>query len=266
MIGSGFIPVLLATILAQAEAAPAEAPPRAPPAADPGPAEPAPPEAPPPAPPAAASTPAATPHPSPEKPLPAPPNTAAVLAGFAYRPGASLQPTAGFSIGGSFQRRYGTLASVLDAGWAFDFFFDRFSTAADATVIDAGGIARTVPSTRTISDTSFAALQTLGTHAAAWRLWLGAGGGFSIGFLSGPDGATGTTTGATGSNTANAYQPFARAAAGAEIAVSDMSAVGLRAGYTFMLTTSGPTNATGERSQLVGDLLDIQVGLFYRFR
>ena len=183
-----------------------------------------------------------------------------MLAGFAYRPGASLDPTAGFSIGGSFHRRYGALASVLEVGWAFDFFFDRFSTTADTTVVYPGGITRTFFSTRTISDSTFAALQTLGTHAGPCRLWLGAGGGFSIGFLSGPDPSTGATT------TANAYQPFARAAAGAELAVSDTSAVGLRAGYTFMLTTSGPTTATGETSQLVGDLLDIQVGRFYRFR
>jgi hypothetical protein len=263
MLSPGIISVLLATTLAQAEPAPAEtrpagAAPPAIPAPPTGPAEPAPVEPPSPSEPAGAPPPA-TPPPSEPSPSAAPPNTAALLAGFAYRPSASLEPTVGFSLGGSFQRRYGTLASVLEVGWAFDFFFDRFSTAADATVVDAAGIARTVASTRTITDSSFAAMQTLGTHAGAWRLWLGAGGGLSIGFLSGPDGTTASAT-------ANAYQPFARAAAAAELAISDSSAVGLRAGYTFMLTTSGPASATGETSQLVGDLLDIQVGLFYRFR
>ena len=270
----------LAALLAQAGAAdpgPGPAPPApalavpAPPAAKPGgPAEPAPPEtsgpaeqAPPesgtpgsPEPPPVPATPT-QPDIEPETP---PRNTVALLGGVSYRlTSTALSPSVGFTIGGAYQRRYATVASAVELGWTFEFAFDRFSTGVIGSAPDANGVEQSYAATRTITSTSFAALQTLAVHQDRFRLWMGAGAGLSIGFFSSPELALRP-------GSANAYQPLARAVAGADVEINSQTSVGLRAGYSFMLTSSSLKPDSGPSIAFMGDLLDIQAGLFYRFR
>jgi hypothetical protein len=260
--------LVLACVLAQAEPAPIEPPPPAPAAPAGSALAPATPAPPPPGPQSSPATAAPSPSPSPSSSpsasptppsdsLPPPPNTASLLAGAAYRVGTVLAPTLGFSFGGSFNRRYTTLAAQLALGWQVEFLFDRFSTSVNGVATDAGGQVIAVPGTRTTTSTSFAALQTVGAQAGLAHFWLGVGGGLSIGFLTTPE--TGLQSSAT------AYQPFARAVAGAELALDAQTAVGLRVGYAKMLTSPAVTSTSG-RWDLIGDLLDIHAGLFYRFR
>ncbi len=253
---------------------PARAPPsRRPPPHRPkptGPAEPAPPEttgqaepapsddgpsgaAPPPAP-APSSSP---PDLGPETP---PRNTVALLGGVSYRlTSTALSPSVGFTIGGAYQRRYATIASAVELGVMVEFAFDRFSTGVIGSAADANGVEQSYAATRTITSTSFAALQTLAVHQDRFRLWLGAGAGLSIGFVSSPE-----LDLRPGS--ASAYQPLARGAAGADVEINSQASVGLRAGYSFMLTSSALHTDNGPSVAFMGDLLDIQAGLFYRFR
>jgi hypothetical protein len=265
----------LAALLAQAAADPGPAgppPAQAPTAAAPrpsGPAEPAPPEtsgpaeqAPPD--PGASGTPQApvptTPAPPDIGPETPPRNTVALLGGVAYRlTSTALGPSVGFTIGGAYQRRYATIAGAVELGWAVEFAFDRFSTGVIGSAPDANGVEQTYAATRTITSTSFAALHTLAVHQDRFRLWLGAGAGLSVGFFSSPELELRP-------GSANAYQPLARAAAGADLGINNQTSVGLRAGYSFMLTSSSLKPDNGPSIAFMGDLLDIQAGLFYRFR
>ena len=272
-------PVLLAlaTLLAQADPGPA-APPPAPAVAAPSPpgpaaprptgaAEPAPAETagPAEAPPSEAGPPGASPAPpsppidlGPETP---PRNIVALLGGVAYRlTSTALSPSAGFTIGGAYQRRYATLASsTVELGWAVEFAFDRFATGVIGSAPDVNGVEQSYAATRTITSTSFAALQTLAAHQDRFRFWVGAGAGLSIGFLSSPERDLRP-------GSASAYQPLARGAAGADLEINSQASVGLRAGYSFMLTSSALHTDSGPTVAFMGDLLDIQAGLFYRFR
>jgi hypothetical protein len=274
---TGPVLLALATLLAQAGADPGPAP-AAPPTSAPapaapkptGPAEPAPSETAGPAEPApsepgpsGAAAPASPPPPSspidlgPETP---PRNIVALLGGVAYRlTSTALTPTVGFTIGGAYQRRYATLASTIELGWALEFAFDRFATGVIGSAPDANGVEQTYAATRTITSTSFAALHTLAVHQDRFRFWVGAGAGVSIGFLSSPELELRP-------GSASAYQPLARGAAGADLEINSQASVGLRAGYSFMLTSSALHTSSGPTFAFMGDLLDIQAGLFYRFR
>jgi hypothetical protein len=66
--------------------------------------------------------------------------------------------------------------------------------------------------------------------------------------------------------TASARQLFARVVGGADIPISPQVSLGFRAGYMSMLTSGSTTTLSFNPIQLFVDLLDIQVGLFYRFR
>ncbi len=258
-----------ATAPAAPPTAPAAPPPKTGPTTGPttGPAEPAPPETGPAEPAPAATNPAPSPSPSTpsswdedSSPRFQAANTVAVLGGVAYRlTSATLGPSAGFSIGGSYQRRYAMLNPVVELGLAVDFSFDRFATGVVGSAPDAAGVEQTYAATRTITATTFDAMQTLGVRADSFHAWLGAGAGLAVGFFSSPELALRP-------GTANAYQPFARAAVGADVAINRQTAVGLRAGYTFMLSSSSLVTSTSGSVAFLGDLLDIQAGLFYRFR
>ena len=49
-------------------------------------------------------------------------------------------------------------------------------------------------------------------------------------------------------------------------AINDQASLGFRAGYMSLLTTGAQTTGIANPVRLFVDLLDIQVGLFYRFR
>jgi hypothetical protein len=280
------IPALALSLLAlraQAEPAPPEeaAPPAAVPAPAPAPeparpveplsptgAAPAPTEEPAAAPaPTPASPPRTTTFGSPERPLPPPPpQTLTILAGFAYRvgdAGTAVGPAGGFSLGGSFEYRYARLAPAVDLGAALDFLFDQFSRGVLGSTPDGSGAEQTFAGTRTVTSTSFALMQTIGTRAGRLHAWGAVGGGLSIGYFSSPEVALRAEGGRSGSSTA--FLPMARAALGADIEIKDHFAIGLRAAYSHMLQSSDYTTSAGSTVHLFGDVLDIHAGLFYRF-
>src|SRR4051812_13734585 len=82
------------------------------------------------------------------------PNAFSVAARFAHRfdheGTSSSTPSAGFSVGATFERRYARLGGLVDLGAALNMFYDRFSTAGDLVN----------PQPRTVQETSFVAMET----------------------------------------------------------------------------------------------------------
>jgi len=213
-------------------------------------AEPAPPP-PAPAPPPAVAKPAA----------PVPANGVSVHARFAYRVGTegrSVGPAAGFSLGGMFERRYLASRHGFELGAAADFFYDRFSTAVVGSTADATGQETVFAGERTLSQTSFALLQTAGWRGADVRVFAAGGPGVTIGYFSSPevDLRPGTKT---------AAQPVVRAVVGLELALSAFTSVIVRADYTHAFTRPTFVTADGIKYSLFGDLLDAGAGLLVHF-
>jgi hypothetical protein len=170
--------------LAQAELAPAEEPP-------------------------APSAPMAPPlEASPRRPL----HSVAVHGRFAYRPNdsGSNVPRAGFSLGGTFERRYADLGNVFGLGVGLDFFFDRFSS--DGTHVSL------MPNA--LTQTSFVALQTVALDRLPVRPWVAAGAGVAV---------------------ESSVRPVARGAAGVELGLTRSTAIALRADLTHALSGAGST-------------------------
>ena len=260
-----FAAVLLASVLAQAEQAPAPAAPPAPAAgpaeAAPGPAEPAPGTA---APGASPGTTTPTPPPSAAQPAPppvvaqpepqVPANSVSVHVRYAYRVGAegdTVAPAAGMSLGGEFERRLKAFQSGFELGLAVDFFYDRFSKDVIATTSQGQMIA-----SQTLSQTSFAVMETTGWRYADMRLYAGVGAGFGIGFFASPNLSASSTT---------SWQPLARGVLGFDFAISKMMAAILRLDYNRSLNHESYTTAAGGTYPLFGDIFDAGIGLLLRF-
>jgi hypothetical protein len=214
-----------------------------------------------PPPPAAPPTPP-QPHPFLIQPAPAaPPNGLTVSARFAYRvgnEGKSIGPAAGFSLGGTFERRYFASRGGVELAGAIDFFYDRFSTGVVGSMMDSTGQETTFAADRALSQTSFALLQTAGWRAADVRVFVAAGAGVTIGYFSSPE-----VDFRPGSKTA--AQPIARGVAGVEVTLSGTTGVILRADYTHAFTRPAFTTITATSYSLFGDILDVGAGLLVRF-
>jgi hypothetical protein len=214
----------------------------------------------------------APPPPAPTPPLPqqpivtnpvpaAPPNGLTVSARFAYRvgdEGKSVGPQAGFSLGGTFERRYFASRGGIELAGAVDFFYDRFSTGVVGSTSDSTGQEMMFAADRTLSQTSFALLQTAGWRAAELRLFVAAGAGVTIGYFATPE-----VDLRPGSKTA--AQPIARGVAGVEVALSGTTGVIVRADYTHAFTRPTFTTSAATRYSLFGDILDVGAGLLVRF-
>jgi hypothetical protein len=258
--------VVMASWLAQAEAAPAE-PPGPPPAAAPLPATP--PfsvAAPPPTnPPLAPLTPPAPVPPEPvvaEDQAPAPANTFSVAGRLASRLGTTgtsgLGPATGFSLGANYERRYALVAQALELGVAVDLFYDRFSQGVEGSALQSPGAEQAYAAQRILTQTSFVLLQTAATRAGPVRIWAAGGGGLTIGYFSTPELALRPGSRST-------RQPVARGALGFDVLIGPRTSIGLRADFTHTLTRPTFTPDAGPTYSLFGDLLDVGVGLFYRF-
>jgi hypothetical protein len=191
----------------------------------------------------------------------APPNGLTVSARFAYRvgdEGKSIGPAAGFSLGGTFERRYFASRGGVELAGAVDFFYDRFSTGVVGSTTDATGLETTFDASRILSQTSFALLQTVGWRAAELRVFAAAGAGVTIGYFSSPE-----VDLRPGSKTA--AQPIARGVAGVEVALSGTTGVIVRADYTHAFTRPTFTTSVATRYSLFGDILDVGAGLLVRF-
>jgi len=253
---------LLVSLWAQAEQAPV------PPAAAPAPAAAAP--APSTAPAAGAPAPvAATPAPPPPAPgssaappvvatpEPAlPPNSVSVQVRYAYRVGSdgdSLAPSAGMSLGGEFERRLLGFESGFELGLAFDFFYDRFAKDVIGSAPGPTGQELTI-TTRALSQTSFALMETTAWRYADMRVFAAIGGGPTIGYFGSPDlGASRT-----------AAKLLVRGALGIDFAVTAKVAAILRIDYNRIFDHETFT-ASGNTYPLFGDIFDAGIGLLVRF-
>jgi hypothetical protein len=208
------------------------------------------------APPPPAPVPAA-PQPPAEPPAPLA-NRLRVSAAFAYRPddGGSIVTQAGFSVGGSFERRYLALAGGADLGVAIDGSFTRFATAGSPVIVP--GQALSYSATRTLTQTGFALLQTAGWQIGRVRPFVAVGGGVTIGYFSTPEDELRP-------GTASTTQPMARAVAGLDIAFSPTTALTIRTSYTHMFTDPKFISEAAGSFALFGSLLDVGVGMAARF-
>jgi len=237
LVAARLLAPVLASWLAQAEPAPA-APPE-PASTDPAPAE------------AAPVEPVAPPSPAAPAVLLEPPasrpSAVGVHARFAYRPedDGAVASRGGFSVGGTFERRYATVGARLGLGIGVEFFYDHFGYSGDTVTL----------MSHLLTQTSFVALQTLSTDVATARLWVGGGAGVTIAY------ASGAATNGVGT-TSTEVQPVARGAAGVDLPFARRGAVVVRVDYTHPLTR--PTFAGSSESPF-GDLIDVGVGYQYRF-
>ena len=263
---------LLASLLAQAEPAPPSGPAEpAPPASAPGPAEQAPPPAAPgpapvaPAPaapaPAATAPAAAPPPPLVAEPAPPPANSVSVHVRYAYRLGSdgdSVVPAAGFSLGGEFEHRLVGFRNGIEIGAATNFFYDRFSKDVVVSSVGSTGTLESSVGTRTLSQTSFALLETTGWRYADMRLFVGLGGGLSVGYFASPD---------MSSNSLTDLLLLARGVFGFDFAIAARTAAILRVDYshTFARSVYLATPMQSSLTPLFGDLFDAGIGLLVRF-
>ena len=277
-----FAAALLASLLAQAEQAPTPARPDAAPAtAAPAPAPaPAAPAASAPAPatsgaptpatsapvtpapqgPAAAAPPAPPPIVA-EPATPPPPNSASVYVRYAYRVGAAsdgIVPASGLSLGGEFARRLRAFESGIELGAAIDFFYDRFAKDVIATSIDPGsGSSEMTIVTRTLSQTTFALMETTGWRYADMRLFVGVGAGLTVGYFGSQEASSRGTTD---------LQPLARGVFGFDFAIAPQTAAILRVDYTHTFyRDSYFVGPTGDLHPMFGDLFDAGIGFLLRF-
>jgi hypothetical protein len=223
-----------------------------------------------PAPPEPAPAPAAAPTPAPSMPSaePAgrPPNALSIYGRFAYRvgdPGQTLGPAAGFSLGGSVERRYLALARGFELGGAIDFFYDRFAMDVTGSTLDQNGNTVPAPGTRTFTHTSFALLQTAALALDSIRPFAAVGAGVDIGYFSSPESDL-----RPGSQTA--VMPLVRGALGIEVPIGGGVAVAVRADYTHLYnrprygtTPAGP--GLGASLMFWGDLFDVGAGVVAHF-
>jgi len=268
-----FAAALLASLLVQAEQAPAPAAAPAAPAAGPaepapttGPAEPAPKAAAPgaapavPAPPSTSATPP-PPPPAAAEPPPAPPNTVSVFVRYAYRienGGTDLVPAAGFSLGGEFERRLLGFQNGFELGLATDFFYDRFARDVVSSAIGPTGAPESVVATRTLSQTSFALMETTGWRYGDMRLFVGIAGGLAVGYFN-----AAITTPASSSTTD--MQLLTRGVLGFDFAVAPRTSAILRVDYTHLFLNDATYDTPDGPQPLFGDIFNAGIGLLVRF-
>jgi len=178
---------------------------------------------------------------------------------YAYRVGSdgdSLVPAAGLSLGGEFERRLFGFKSGFEIGLGANFFYDRFSKEVVAPSTDP--MVQATVATRTLSQTTFALMETTAWRYADMRLFLGVGAGLTVGYFASPDMTANSTT---------ALQPIARGVFGFDFAIASRTAAILRVDYshTFDRSTFYTTATPGVTYPLFGDLFDAGIGLLVRF-
>ncbi len=231
--------LLLAGWLAQAEPAP-----------------PVPPAAPPPSP-AGLTAPVAPPPP----PLD---NALGVYAGLGHRvgdPASAVGPVNGVSVGGAYRRRYAGGQSGPELAAGLDFFYDQFQTGVTGSAMIAPGQEQSFAADRTLSETSFVAVQAFAWRAGRLRPFAELGFGATVAYFSSPE-----IMFRPGS--LESVQPLGRAAAGLEVTVYREVAIAARVAYahTFTRPTLTTDQASGKVTYaLLGDFVDFDLGAVIRF-
>jgi hypothetical protein len=168
----------------------------------------------------------------------------------------SLDPHWGFSISGRYERHL-LAARGVELGAAFDFSFQHFeaSAAGPATI---SPTSETVLDGNRLLETTFAVLPTVAHRWGRARPFAGAGVGIGIGFFSSQNLEPTPQSG-------HAVQPLARGGVGVDVAVSETSAVTLRADYTHTFTRPQLVTDAGHSYAVFGDLFNVGIGLLLRF-
>lgn len=218
--------VVLWLLLAQAEAAPAPPIPPPPPGA----------------------------QPSAAPVLPEDPRLLSAFLGGSFRLAASdlPGPSTGFSIGGAFEYRYRRLGAPegqpLLLGVGLSFFHDHFTQGVPEASSD-----------RVLTQTAFVLSQTAALPLAAGVTpWLSLGAGLTIGYFSTPETALQPGSIST-------HQPALAAGAGLDVTIHRDAGVRLRVHFMHTLLRPDFVTDNGGHLDLFGDLLDMDVGVFYRF-
>jgi hypothetical protein len=184
----------------------------------------------------------AEPAPVPEPPAQTPPppddnRTLSAFVGGSYlvaSGGAELGPSAGISFGGGFEYRYLRLAPpegpALLLGASLGFFYDRFNNLTSQQELDGY-----------LTQTGFVLCQTAAVPLSAVTPWIALGGGITVAYFSDP----GTS----------ARQPVLTGALGLDVALTQEAGLRIRLNLTRTFT----------HRDLFGDLIDGDVGVFYRF-
>jgi hypothetical protein len=206
------------------------------------------------------------------EPPPAPPNSVSVHVRYAYRvdnASSDPVPSSGFSLGGEFERRLLGFQNGFELGLATDFFYDRFARDVVANAVGPTGATEPIIATRTLSQTSFALMETTGWRYADMRLFAAIGAGLAIGYFGGP--STEPTTGNFTTGSTTDLQLLTRGVFGFDFAVAPRTAAILRVDYTHLFyndtsyATPGVPPFGAVVRPLFGDLFNAGIGLLVRF-
>ena len=184
----------------------------------------------------------------------------AVAPRVAYRlgeAGRAISPAAGYGVGGTYEWTYARASREVELALGLDFGTDRFATA-EQGVSTQSGVATSYGSTRLIIESTFVLTHTVAFPAGPVRPFLTVGAGIGFGDLD---------------SVAELYRPgtlhdrqlLGRVAAGIDVIVSRIWFATLRADYTAVRRTDPLRLSAGGELPVFGDLLDISVGLAYRF-
>jgi len=189
----------------------------------------------------------------------------AVSARFAYRLGSAAEetgPHAGFGFGGTYEYTYATAASRLELALGTDFSLDRFGSDEKGTLTE-GGVVTTYDATRVILQNTFLLVHTAAANLGPARPFVTVGAGLGVGNL---QTVSPTFTTMVGSSTSfHDLQFLARASAGVDVVVTRVWRASLRVDYTAVRLADGIPTVSGTTLPAFVDLLDVNLGLVYRF-
>ena len=184
----------------------------------------------------------------------------AVSPRFAYRLGAAgstISPAAGYGVGGTFEWTYARPAAEIELALGVDFSSDRFATG-ERGITTQSGTPAPYDSTRVIIESAFVLTHTVAFPVGPVRPFLTLGAGLGFGDLE---------------SVAQAYQPgslrdaqlLGRVSVGFDVVVSRIWFATLRADYTTVRRVDPLVTTGGLTLPVFGDLIDINLGLAYRF-
>jgi len=214
-------------------------------------------------------------EPAPPEPPPAglPPDFApratrhrvAVSPRFAYRLGAAAEEVGahvGFGVGGTYEYIYATAASRLELALGTDFSLDRFGSAEKGTLTE-GGVVTTYDATRVILENAFLLVHTAAANLGPARPFVTIGAGLGVGNVQTVSPSFATTT--SSSTSFHDLQFLARVSAGLDVVVTRVWRASLRLDYTAVRLADRIPTVTGATLPAFVDLLDVSLGLVYRF-
>jgi len=189
----------------------------------------------------------------------------AVSARFAYRLGSAAEEVgghAGFGVGGTYEYTYAKAASRLELALGTDFSLDRFGSSEKGTLTEEGGVVTTYDATRVILQNAFLLVHTVAAALGPARPFITVGAGLGVGNLQ----TVSPSFTVTGTSTSfHDLQFLARASAGVDVVVTRVWQASLRVDYTAVRLADDVATVSGTTLPAFVDLLDVNLGLVYRF-